>query len=178
MPRPVFSSRGAIHQLKRRWISSVWIGVIALVTAAALGPPASAIPDPRGGTTGGDDLPRLDGPRVVAASFSDGYLRETLTFHKSGGFFAHVLFNPPAHWTGGNTVHGRTIALGNRTAGQAHISIVLGTLEPGGYGVVITPQHQTITKNANIIATWVYFTVRANGKVAGIELVNPKPKNG
>ena len=178
MHRLVLSWHRAIHQLKRRWTASAWIGVIALLTAAALGPSASAGTDPRGGSTGGDDLPRLDGPRVVAASFSGGQLHETLTFHKSGVFFAHVLFNPPAHWTGGNTVHGRTIALGNHNAGQAHISIALGALKPGRYSVVITPQRQTITKNADLIATWVYFTARANGKVTGFELVNPKPKSG
>ena len=178
MYRPVFSWRGAVNQLKRRWSASVWIGVSALVTAAALGPPASASVDPRGGTTGGDDIPRVEGPLVVAASFSGGQLHETLTFHKSGVFVAHVLFNPPAHWKGGNTVHGRLIALGNHTAGQAHLSFALGTLKPGRYRVVITPQRQTITKNSKTIATWVYFTARANGEVTGIQLINPKPKNG
>jgi hypothetical protein len=115
---------------------------------------------------------------VVAASFSGGQLDETLTFHKSGVFVAHILLNPPAHWTGGNTVHGRTIALGNHTAGEAHLSFALGTLKPGRYTVVITPQHQMTTKNSKTIATWVYFTARANGKVTGITLINPTPKNG
>jgi hypothetical protein len=175
----VCSWLGAIHQLKRRWTGGVWIGVLALVTAAALGPPASASPDPHdGGTTGGDDIPRVEGPRVVAASFSGGQLHETLTFHKSGVFVAHVLFNPPAHWTGGDTVHGRLIALGNHMGGPAHLSFALGTLKPGRYRVVITPQRQTITMNSNTVATWVYFTARANGTVTGIKLINPKPKTG
>jgi len=110
------------------------------------------------------------GPQVVAVSFArGGEMHETLTFHKAGKFFAHVLLNPRAH---GLTVPQQTIPLGFHTAGSADISFRLGTLKPGRYAVVVTPQHVTEANAANQATTWVYFTIKPNGKFTDIKLVN------
>lgn len=112
--------------------------------------------------------PNDRGPQVVAVSFARGQMREKLTFHNAGKFFAHILLDPRSH---GITVPQRTIPLGFHTAGKARISFRLGTLKPGRYAVVITPQHVTEAKMTNQAATWVYFTVQENGKFTDIKLV-------
>jgi hypothetical protein len=95
-------------------------------------------------------------------------MREKLTFHNAGKFFAHILLDPRSH---GVTIPKFTIPLGFHTAGTTRISFRLGTLKPGRYAVVITPQRPTAGPTTNLTATWVYFTVQANGKFTDIKLV-------
>jgi hypothetical protein len=114
----------------------------------------------------------IQGPSVSAASFSGGQLHETLTFHKAGMFVGRILLNPPLHPTG-SALRGRTVALGHHTAGKSNLSFRLGTLTPGRYAVVITPQPQTVTKNPKLAATWVYLIAHNNGKITNIKLINP-----
>ena len=151
-------------------------GLIALVMAGTLALPALAEGTGCGCACGcgGSGIPRVsEGPKVVAASFSGGQLHETLTFHKTGVFVAHILSDPPSHPTGSGPVHGRIVALGNHAAGQARISFAVGTLQPGLYALVITPRHQTSTTNSKTAATWVYFTISTNGKATGVKLITP-----
>lgn len=112
--------------------------------------------------------PNDRGPHVVAASFARGQMREELTFHSAGKFFAHILLDPRSH---GITVPRRTIALGFHTAGRTQISFRLGSLKPGRYAVVVTPKDVTAATMPNTAATWVYFTVQQNGKFTNIKLV-------
>jgi hypothetical protein len=95
-------------------------------------------------------------------------MREKLTFHNAGKFFAHILLDPRSH---GITRPRRTIPLGFHTAGRTQISFRLGHLTPGKYAVVVTPRHVTEAKMTNQAATWVYFTVKRNGKFTNIKLV-------
>lgn len=109
------------------------------------------------------------GPHVVAASFERAQLHEKLKFHSADRFFAHLLLDPRRH---GRTIPQRTIALGYHTAGTTEIRFRLGTLKPGRYAVVITPQDVTPATMPNQAATWVYFTAQPNGKITNIKLVN------
>jgi hypothetical protein len=113
-----------------------------------------------------------NGPHVSAASFSGGQLHETLTFQEAGPFVAHILFNPPSHPKAGPPLRRLTVALGRHAAGEAHISIRLGALEPRRYAVVINPEHLVATTQKTP-ATWVYFTIRKNGELTGIKLITP-----
>lgn len=173
-----------VRQLTRRRAVTPRTAVIVIVTAAvtAITTPALAV-DPTiasisvepymTGPCATPCLPRIiQGPSVSAASFSGGQLHETLTFHKAGIFVAHILLNPPSHPTG-SALRGRTVALGHQTADKTNISFPLGTLTPGRYAVVITPQLQTVTKNPKLAATWVYLTAHNNGKITNIKLINP-----
>jgi hypothetical protein len=140
-------------------------GVVALVTATALG--LTAASSANGITCCRGSL--AAGPHVVAASSSRGRLNEALTFHKAGQFVAHILFRQPTHLP----LRGRTVALGHQAAGKSHIGFKLGDLKPGGYAVVITPEHQTTAGSRKTAATWVLFTVTKAGKVTDIRLVAP-----
>jgi hypothetical protein len=96
-------------------------------------------------------------------------MHEKLRFHSADRFFAHILLDPRRH---GLTIPQRTIALGYHNAGMTEISFRPGTLKPGRYAVVITPQDVTPAAMPTQAATWVYFTAQPNGKFANIKLVN------
>jgi hypothetical protein len=156
-----------LRGLTMRSAQGIRNGVVAVVAAAALGllvaaPTYGASPDPVCCN------PDTHGPHVFGASFSGGKLHETLTFHNAGKFFAHILSNPRSH---GITVPRRTVPLGFHTAGKTRIGFRLGILTPGRWAVVVTPQTVTVATTRNTVATWVYFTVRENGKLTNIRLV-------
>jgi hypothetical protein len=144
---------------------AILAGVVALVTATAVGLPvarsAKGITCCRGTVAAGPD--------VVAANFSHGQLNEALTFHRAGQFVAHILPKQPTHLPLG----GRTVALGHQAARKTHISFKLGDLKPGGYAVVVTPEHQTTAGSPRTAATWVLFTVTKAENVTNIRLVAP-----
>jgi hypothetical protein len=140
--------------------------VVVIAAALASASPAVAMigPEPEGGR----------GPYVSAASFSGGRLHETLTFHKAGQFFAHIVPNPLFRPKGHGPIGFSTLALGRHAAGTTHISFGLGTLKPGLYAVVITPKHQSMGPPPHKdVATWVYLTVHSNGKINVIRLIHP-----
>jgi hypothetical protein len=159
------------------WEFASVTAVVLLASAAAIASSTSALartsamigPEPEGGR----------GPYVSAASFSGGKLHETLTFHKSGMFVAHVVPMPlppsseSTNYKPPKPFRGPAVALGYHDAGTAHISFRLGALTAGPYAVVITPQPQVLGAPRSQAATWVYLTVHADGTVTNIKLFHP-----
>jgi len=116
----------------------------------------------------------MNGPHVTAASISHGELHLRLTFHAAGRFHALILSNPPKDPSKAkffNLV--RSVSLGQHAAGPGTVSIPLGTLTPGRYGVIVTPVKQPTKVTSKNAATWVYFTEHQGGKATGIRLIQP-----
>jgi hypothetical protein len=176
----VARSPGSTRRLWRR--SFIAGGVMAAVTAAvALGTPALAqnycLPHP---TADGCNLPRV-GPHITAASISNGRLHLKLTFHKAGHFVAHLKRNPPPEpydrdW-GPRPTLGKPIRIGFHPAGPGIVTIPLGTLAPGRYGVVVIPTNPGGAEpghalDPSAVPSWVYFTERA-GQAVDIRVLQP-----
>ena len=159
-------------------------GVAAAVASAiALGVPSFAlgqnycVPHP---TADGCNLPRT-GPRITAASVSHGTLHLTLTFHKAGRFAAHLKRNPPPEpydrdW-GPRPTFGKRIPIGFRPAGPGTVTISLGTLAPGRYGVIILPTNPGSAKpgkpvERRSVPSWLYFTEQA-GHPVDLRILRP-----
>ena len=159
-------------------------GMAAAVTAAiALGAPALAsgqnycLPHP---TAEGCNLPRV-GPHIAAASIAHGRLHLVLAFHKAGQFVAHLKRNPPPEpygrdW-GARPSFGKPIPIGSHPAGSGSVSVGLGRLAPGRYGVIVLPATpggaepgQPVDRGA--VPSWVYFTERA-GHAVHIRVLQP-----
>ena len=155
----------------------------ALASAIALGVPAFAVgnycvPHP---TAEGCNLPRT-GPHITAASISHGSLHLDLTFHKAGQFVAHLKRNPPPDpygrdW-GPRPTFGKPIPIGFHAPESGTVTIPLGPLAPGRYGVIVLPTspggakpgHHPVDRRT--VPSWVYFTERA-GHAVGIRVLQP-----
>jgi hypothetical protein len=155
----------------------------AVATVIALGLPPFAL----GGyciqhptAEGCNILPRT-GPHVTAASISHGRLHLKLTFHKPGQFVAHLKRNPPPNpygrdW-GPRPTFGKRISIGFHPAGSATVTIPLGTLAPGRYGVIVLPTNPSGVNpghpvDRRTVPSWVYFTERA-GHAVDIRVLQP-----
>ena len=117
---------------------------------------------------------RASGPHITAASISHGRLHLKLTFHKAGRFVAHLKQNPPSEpygrdW-GPRPTFGKPIPVGIHPAGAGTVTIALGTLAPGRYGVIVLPTNPVRGKpgqplDRRTVPSWVYFTERARRAV-------------
>ena len=155
----------------------------AVASAIALGAPVSGlgqnycVPHP---AADGCNLPRV-GSHITAASISHGRLHLKLTFHKAGRFVAHLKRNPPPEpygrdW-GPRPTLGQPIPIGFHTAGPGTVTIPLGTLAPGRYGVIVIPAIPAGGKSGqpvdrSTVPSWVYFTERA-GHAVDIRVLQP-----
>lgn len=115
------------------------------------------------------DYPRADafGAHISKASFSNGRVKVSATFHRTHLFFAQVYANPKSpsriRWV-------RTIALGKHHMGPGHVSFLLGTLTPGNYGILILPTRSTYPWLARPTGgpqttTWLGLIVKRTGQV-------------
>lgn len=144
---------------------------VALCAAAAVASAAIA------------DYPRVRGARISAASISDDRVSISCTFHTTHSFFAQIYSNPSntdpksssrIRWV-------RTIPLGEHHAGQGHVSVLLGTLAPGSYGIVLLPVRTVSRKpwlstpgvGSATGATWLLLTVKHSRKVVFVGLHQP-----
>ena len=174
------NSLGSARRL-RRW-SFIAVGVTTAVAGTmAVVTPASAqnfcLPPP---TAAGCNLPRV-GPHITVASISNGRLHLKLTFHKAGQFVAHLKRNPPPEpydrdW-GSRPTLGKPIPIGFHPAGPATVTIPLGTLAPGRYGVIVIPTspgaaQPGLALDPSAVPSWVYFTERA-GHAVDIRVIQP-----
>jgi hypothetical protein len=154
----------------------------AVASAIALGVPAFAVgnycvPHP---TAEGCNLPRT-GPHVTAARISHGRLHLDLTFHKPGQFIAHLKRKPPPNpygrdW-GPRPTFGKPIPIGFHSAGAGTVTIPLGPLAPGRYGVTVLPTNSGAATpgqpvDRRTVPSWVYFTERA-GRAIDIRVLQP-----
>lgn len=174
----------SLKSAKRRWrrsLITLGITVPVLTSAVASGTSALAqnycVPHP---AAEGCNLPRT-GPHVTAASISNGRLHLKLTFHKAGRFVAHIKRNPPPEpygrdW-GPRPTLGKPIHIGFHPAGPGTVTITLGTLAPGRYGVIVTPANlagpepgQSLDRKT--VPSWVYFTERA-GQAVDVRVIAP-----
>jgi len=165
----------------RRPLIAFGVVAAAVTSAIALGTPAFAqnycVPHP---AADGCNLPRT-GPHITAASISHGRLHLKLTFHKAGQFVAHLKQNPPPEpydrdW-GPRPTFGKRIPIGLHPAGPGTVTIPLGPLAPGRYGVIVLPTNLISAQpgqpvDPRTIPTWVYFTERA-GHVVDVRLLQP-----
>jgi predicted DCC family thiol-disulfide oxidoreductase YuxK len=116
------------------------------------------------------------GPHVSAARIAHDALHLTLTFHATGEFDAHILASPPRDPNGVKLRSlGHRVPIGHHKEGPGTVSIALGTLKPGRYGVIVTPVKPPRKVTQKTAATWVYFTEEKGGKATGIKLIQPPP---
>ena len=173
-------TRGNTRRPWRRALIAAGV-TTAVAGAIAVGPPALAqnycLPHP---TADGCNLPRV-GPHITAASISNGRLHLKLTFHKAGQFVAHLKRNPPPEpydrdW-GSRPTLGKPIPIGFHAAGTGNLTIPLGTLAPGRYGVIVIPTspgaaQPGLALDPSAVPSWVYFTERA-GHAVDIRVIQP-----
>ena len=121
------------------------------------------------------------GPHVTAASISHARLHLKLTFHTAGRFVAHLKRNPPSNpygrdW-GPRPTFGKPIPIGLRPAGSGTVTIALGTLAPGRYGLIVLPTNPVRAQpgqhvDRRSVPSWVYFTERA-GQAVDLRVLQP-----
>jgi hypothetical protein len=124
---------------------------------------------------------RASGPHITAASISHGRLQLKLRFHKAGRFVAHLKRNPPPNpygrdW-GPRPTFGKPIPIGFHPAGPGTVTIALGTLAPGRYGLIVLPTNPGGGKpgqplDRRTVPSWVYFTERA-GHAVDLRVLQP-----
>ena len=155
----------------------------AVVSAIALGvPPATAqnycvTHNPR---AEGCNLPTV-GAHITAARIAHGQLHLKLTFHKAGRFVAHLKRNPPPEpygrdW-GPRPTFGKPIKVGFHPAGRGTVTVALGSLAPGRYGVIVLPVHAARARGKHppdrrALPSWVYFTEHA-GHAVNVRVLQP-----
>ncbi len=110
------------------------------------------------------------GAHISSASFSNGRLNVSATFHRTHLFFAQVYANPKSpsriRWV-------RSIAVGEHHVGLSHVSFRLGTLPPGSYGIVILRTRTaypwlSVPTGGPQTTTWLGLTVTQTGQVVAV----------
>ena len=186
-PAAVGPDESAESLSRRVFIARCGLGAGAVI-AIALGAEtrADAIQKPTGNycdthpnADGCNIRPSVIGPHVSAASIAHGHLDLHLTFHKAGLFVAYLKHNPPpipfgkgAEKLKGVSSLGQPIPIGHHAAGPGQVSIPLGTLGAGHYGVIVVPTHLVRTTDRASAASWVYFTERA-GRPTQLRILQP-----
>ena len=118
------------------------------------------------------DYPRVDamGAHISKASFSDGRVIVSATFHRTHLFFAQVYAHPKSplriRWV-------RSIALGEHHRGLRRVSFLLGKLKPGNYGIVILRTRMaypwlSVPTGGPQTTTWLGLTVKQTGQVVAL----------
>ena len=155
----------------------------AVASAIAIGIPSFALGQNYclGHSTADGCNIRASGPHISAAGISHGRLHLTLTFHKAGRFVAHLKRNPPPEpydrdW-GPRPTFGKAIPVGLHPAGPGTVTIALGTLAPGRYGVIVLPTNPVRGQpgqplDRRTVPSWVYFTERA-GHAVDLRVLQP-----